>query len=333
MPGGTTQASKIRSYFAKRIALALVTILFLASVMFALFRLLPGDPTMTVISPALSPEVQQELRARFGLDQPLLVQYGRYIASLFTLDLGVSFNRGVAVSRILGEALANTIVLMLPSLVLAYLLGVTLGAFAAWKRNSALDRWITAVAMVFRSAPIFWICIIFIAFFAVRLDLFPASHMRTPGTPPAGLLATYFSLDFLHHLLLPMLVMAIYYGCYPLLVMRTAMLEVLGDDFIELCKAKGLSERRIVFRHALRASLLPIATSVSLLGAYVVAGSVLVETVFSWPGVGRLMVQAIADSDYPVAQASFLLIAVLVVVGNLVSDVLYGLLDPRVRYG
>ena len=132
---------------------------------------------------------------------------------------------------------------------------------------------------------------------------------------------------------LPTLVMAIYYGSYPLLVMRTSMLEVLGDDFIDLCKAKGLSERRVVFKHALRASLLPIATSISLLGAFVVAGSVLVETVFSWPGLGRLMVTAVTDSDYPVAQASFLLIAVLVVVGNLVSDVLYGLLDPRVRYG
>ncbi len=333
MKATSASSAKIRGYFLRRLGLSLLTIFFLASVMFALFRLLPGDPTMTVISPALSPEVQEEVKRRFGLDQPILVQYGDYLWSLVTLDFGVSFNRGIDVTRVLGPALANTIVLMLPSLVLAYVLGVGLGALAAWKRNSRFDRTLTAVAMIFRSAPIFWICIIFIAFFAVRLDLFPTGHMRTPGTPPSSLLSTYFSLDFLHHLLLPMIVMAVYYGCYPLLVMRTAMLEVLGDDFIDLSKAKGLSERRIVFGHALRASLLPIATSVSLLGAYVVAGSVLVETVFSWPGLGRLMVQAIADSDYPVAQASFLLIAVLVVVGNLVSDLLYGLLDPRVRYG
>ena len=156
MAGGHARARKVRSYFIRRTALALITILFLASVMFALFRMLPGDPTMTVISPALSPEVQEELRRRFGLDQPLAVQYGRYLLSLATFDLGVSFNRGVAVSRILGEALANTVVLMLPSLVLAYLLGVSLGALAAWKRNSLLDRSVTAVAMVFRSAPIFW---------------------------------------------------------------------------------------------------------------------------------------------------------------------------------
>jgi len=333
MSAASAGGANIRGYFLRRIGLSILTIFFLASVMFALFRLLPGDPTMTVISPALSPEVQEEMKRRFGLDQPMMVQYGDYLWSLVTLEFGVSFNRGIAVTAILGPALANTVVLMLPSLMLAYALGVGLGAIAAWKRGSRFDRGVTAVAMIFRASPIFWICIIFIAFFAVRLDLFPTGHMRTPGTPPTSLLGTYFSLDFLYHLLLPMFVMAIYYGCYPLLVMRTAMLEVLGDDFIDLSKAKGLSERRIVFRHALRASLLPIATSVSLLGAYVVAGSVLVETVFSWPGLGRLMVQAIADSDYPVAQASFLLIAVLVVVGNLVSDVLYGLLDPRVRYG
>lgn len=327
------QSRRIRIYFLKRISLAVATIFFLATIMFVLFRMLPGDPTMTVISEALQPEVQEELRRRFGLDRPLYEQYWRYIVNMLTGNFGVSFNRGIAVSEILGEALSHTIVLMLPSLVLSYVLGVAAGAMIAWKRNSITDRVVSTGAMIFRSAPIFWICIIFIAVFSIRLEIFPAGHMRTPGSGDEGLLATYLSLDFLHHLILPMLVMAVYYGCYPLIVMRTSMLEVLGDDFIDLCKAKGLSEHRVVFHHALRASLLPIATSVSLLGAYIVAGSVLVETVFSWPGLGRLMVQAVTDSDYPVAQASFLLIAILVVVGNLVSDVLYGLLDPRVRYG
>jgi peptide/nickel transport system permease protein len=129
-----------------------------------------------------------------------------------------------------------------------------------------------------------------------------------------------------------MLMMALYYCCYPLLVMRTAMLEVMGEDFIELCQAKGLSQRRVIFKHAMRASLLPIATSVSLLGAYATAGSVLIETVFSWPGLGRLMVQSVLYSDYPVAQACFLFIGAMVVLGNLLSDLLYGILDPRIRY-
>jgi len=326
-------SGNIRRYFLNRIGLAVLTVFFLATIMFALFRLLPGDPTLTVLSPALAPEVQAELRERFGLDRPILEQYGRYVWNMVTLNFGVSFNRGIAVSTIMGEALANTVVLMLPSLVLAYLLGVSIGAMIAWKRGSAVDWTVTTGAMVMRSSPIFWLCIIFIAIFAIRLDIFPTGHMRTPGSAPDGLLDTYLSWNFLHHMALPMIVEAVSYGSSPLLVMRTAMLEVLGDDFIDLCKAKGLSERRVIFKHALRASLLPIATSVSLLGASVVAGSVLVETVFSWPGLGRLMVTAVTDSDYPVAQASFLLIAVLVVAGNLISDVLYGLLDPRVRYG
>jgi peptide/nickel transport system permease protein len=327
-----TGSRGIRAYLLKRLGLAAATVFFLATVMFALFRLLPGDPTLTVLSPALSPEVQADLRRRFGLDRPVLEQYVRYVASLLVGNFGVSFHRGVPVSQLLGSRLLNTIVLMLPSLVLAYTLGIAVGAVMAWRRGSRIETATTTAAMVFRSAPIFWVSIIFISVFAVRLGVFPSGHMRTPGTEPGGVLATFVSLDFLHHLLLPMLVMAVYYGCYPLLVMRAAMLEVLGEDFIDLCKAKGLSERRVIFKHALRASLLPIATSVSLLGAYVVAGSVLVEQVFSWPGLGRLMVQAVTDSDYPVAQATFLLIAVLVVLGNLLADVLYGLLDPRIRY-
>lgn len=322
----------IRIYFLKRLALAAATIFFLATVMFALFRLLPGDPTLTVLSPALSPEVQADLRQRFGLDRPILEQYARYVANLLLGNFGVSFHQGVPVSQLLGQRLVNTIALMLPSLVLAYALGIVAGAYIAWRRGSLLETATTTTAVVFRSAPIFWISIIFISVFSVRLGIFPSGHMRTPGTEPGGILATFFHVDFLYHLALPTLVMAVYYGCYPLLVMRASMLEVLGEDFIDLCKAKGLSERRVIFTHALRASLLPIATSVSLLGAYVVAGSVLVETVFSWPGLGRLMVQAVTDSDFPVAQATFLLIAVLVVLGNLLADVLYGFLDPRIRY-
>jgi len=325
------RARGFRGYLLRRGLLALGTIAVLATMMFGLFRLLPGDPTLTVLSPALSPEVQADLRQRFGLDRPILEQYLRYMGHLAVGDFGVSFHRGLPVIQLLGERLTNTIALMLPALVLAYVLGIALGAVLAWRRGSWLDSAVTTGAMVFRSAPIFWVSIIFIAVFSVRLGLVPSGHMRTPGTEPGGVIATFLTLDFLRHLALPMLMMTAYYGCYPLLVMRASMLEVLGEDFIDLCQAKGLPERRIVFGHALRASLLPIATSVSLLAAYVVAGSVLVETVFSWPGLGRLMVQAVTDSDYPVAQASFLLIAVLVVLGNLLADLLYGVLDPRIR--
>ena len=213
------------------------------------------------------------------------MQYGRYILNMLTGNFGVSFNRGIAVSEILGEALAHTVVLMLPSLVLAYLFGVTGGALIAWKRNSKTDRIVSTTAMIFRSAPIFWLCIIAVALFSIQFEIFPAGHMRTPGSDYEGLLETYFSLDFLHHLFLPMAVMAVYYGCYPLIVMRTSMLEVLGDDFIDLCKAKGLSEARIVFG----VPLLPFAIiALSLLDRSTWWIIVLMAMLF-WPITARVV--------------------------------------------
>ncbi len=322
----------MKVYLLKRLGLAIITVFFLATILFVLFRMVPGDPTMTVISPALSPEIQQEMRHRFGLDRPIIEQYLIYMKKMIIGDFGISFQHGIRVSSIIGERFWNTIFLMIPSLVLAYLLGIVIGAYIAWRRGSKTEVAVTVGSIVFRSAPIFWLAIVFIVVFAVNLRLFPAGHIRTPGYVAQGTFDTFFSLDFLNHLILPMSCMALYYGCYPLLIMRTSMLEVLGEDFIDLAKAKGLSELRVIFGHAMRASLLPIATSVSQLGAYAVAGSVLVETVFSWPGLGRLMVSAVLDSDYPVAQGAFLLTGVLVVLGNLLADLLYGILDPRIRY-
>lgn len=322
----------MRVYILKRLALAVTTVLFLATIIFILFRMLPGDPTMTVLSPALSPDVQKELRHRFGLDKPITEQYFIYVKNLVRGELGTSFQHGIKAYDIIAERFWNTMFLMVPSLFLAYLFGIIIGAYIAWKRDTKTEISVIVGSIVMRSGPIFWVAIIFIYLFAVKMRLFPTGHMRTPGYTATGMFETFFSTDFLYHLLLPMLCMAIYYGCYPLLIMRTSMLEVLGEDFIDLSKAKGLSELRVIFKHAMRTSLLPIATSVSLLGAYAVAGSVLVETVFSWPGLGRLMVRSVLDSDYPVAQAAFLLIGVLVVLGNFIADMLYGILDPRIRY-
>ncbi len=322
----------MKVYLVKRMALAIVALFFLATMMFILFRMLPGDPTRTVLSPALSPEVQKELRHRFGLDRPIMEQYFTYIGKMLLGDFGVSFQHGVKANTIIAEKFWNTIFLMAPSLFLAYLVGIIIGAYVAWRRDSKIEVTVTVASIVFRSGPIFWVAIIFILLFAVKIPIFPAGHMRTPGYTASGLFETFFSIDFIYHLILPMLCMAIYYGCYPLLIMRTSMLEVMGEDFIDLSKAKGLSESRVIFRHAMRTSLLPIATSVSLLGAYAVAGSVLVETVFSWPGLGRLMVESVLVSDYPLAQGGFLLIGALSILGNFLADMFYGILDPRIRY-
>jgi peptide/nickel transport system permease protein len=322
----------MRAYVLKRLALAVLTLFFLSSILFILFRMLPGDPTMTVLSSALDPDVQKEMRHRFGLDRPLIEQYAIYMKNLVTGEFGISFQHGVKAVEIITDKFWNTMFLMVPAFLLAFTIGIIAGSYVAWKRGSFLEKAVVTGSVVLRSAPDFWVAIVFIFLFAVKLSLFPTGHMRTPGYQASGLFELFFSRDFLRHLALPLIMMSLYYCCYPLLVMRTAMLEVLGEDFIDLCQAKGLSEKRVIYKHAMRASLLPIATSVSLLGAYATAGSVLIETVFSWPGLGRLMVQSVIYSDYPLAQASFLLIGVMVVAGNLFSDLLYGILDPRIRY-
>jgi peptide/nickel transport system permease protein len=263
----------------------------------------------------------------------MIEQYFIYMKNLLVGDFGISFQHGIKVYDTIAEKFWNTVFLMFPSLILSFLFGIVVGSLIAWKRGSKVEILTIVGSIIFRSGPIFWVAIILVYVFAVAIPLFPTGHMRNPGYIASGTFDTFFSIDFLYHLILPMSVMAIYYGCYPLLVMRTSMLEVMGEDFIELSKAKGLSELRVIFKHAARTSLLPMATNVSLIGAYALCGSVLVETVFSWPGLGRLMVTSVLDSDYPLAQAAFLMIGVLVVLGNLVADILYGILDPRIRYG
>jgi len=236
-----------------------------------------------------------DLRQRFGLDRPILEQYLRYMGN-WHRQLRRVLPPWPAGDPDLGERLNDTVALMLPALVLATFSASRSGPCSPGRRGSwpRLDG--TTGAMVFRSRRSSGLSIIFIAVFSVRLGLAPSGHMRTPGTEPGGVIATFVSLDFLGHLALPMLMMTAYYGCYSPARDADVHAGGAGEDFIDLCQAKGLPERRIVFGHALRASLLPIATSVSLLAAYVVAGSVLVETVFSWPGLGRLMVQAVTDS-------------------------------------
>jgi peptide/nickel transport system permease protein len=322
----------MKKYLAKRIFFMVFTLFTLATLMFFMFRLLPGDPTMTVISSALNPKAQEAMRKQFGLDKPLFEQYTLYIKSTAKLDFGYSFQHARRVSEMITGRLTNTLVLTVPSLLLAYVLGVLGGAFIAWKRGSKFEIGTIIVSTAFFSAPVFWLGILAILFFSVKLDLFPIGHIVSPGVYHDSVLGMFFSLDFLHHLALPLLVNTFYYTCFPLLLMRSSMLEVFGEDFIELCKMKGLREKQILFRHAMRNSLLPVATTIPLIMGWAVAGSVVIETVFSWPGLGRLMVEGVQRSDYPVVQACFLLIAVITIVGNFLADLLYGLLDPRITY-
>ncbi|MCA0402065.1 MAG: ABC transporter permease [Proteobacteria bacterium] len=320
------------SFLLRRLGFMLLTLFVMASAMFFLFRLLPGDPTATVISPALHPDAQAVLKARFGLDKPLWQQYLAYIANLARLDFGYSFETARPVSEVIGDRLANTLLLLLPSLIAAYVVGALIGAFIAWRRAGALDTIIVVLATALQSAPVFWVGMMAILFFSLHLDLFPVGHIVTPGRQMEPGLMGYLDPDVLHHLALPFFVNFAYQLCFPLLLMRTSMLATIGEDFIDLARMKGLSERKVLMRHAMRNALLPLATTLPMLLGWAVAGSVVIETVFSWPGLGLLMVGAVERNDYPVVQACFMLSALLTVMGTFIADLLYGALDPRIAY-
>lgn len=320
------------NFFVRRTVQLVVTLWAIATALFMLFRLMPGDPTSYIVSPQMTPEVRQRIIDSYGLNDPLWVQYLRYIENLATFNLGRSFKTNAQVSDVVLTYLPNTLVLMLTAFVLAYTIGVTLGVLTGWYRGSDFEKGAVVTALVGRSVPSFWVGILAIWVFGAKFNIIPMSGMTSLGTNPSGFFDMVFSLDFLHHLVAPVLVLAFYYTGYPLLIMRNSMLETLSEDFIDICRAKGLTERTIMFKHAARNAMLPVLTAAAIAVGYAVGGSVLIETVFGWPGIGREMIRAVLRRDYPVAQGTFLVLALSVVFMNFVADLLYGVLDPRVTY-
>ena len=321
------------NYIIKRVLFMLLTIFVLATLMFFMFRMLPGDPTAQVISPALDPAVQNRLKQAYGLDKPMAVQYALYLKNLVTLKWGRSFTTGKAVFEMLSYRFWNTIFLMAAGLSFTLVVGIGMGMIMAWRRNSSLDVGSTLASLVLQSAPPFVTGILLLMILSYRLDLFPTGGMLSSGRPLETGIRLIASADFWHHLALPALTVAFYYMATPMLIMRDSMLEILGSDFIELAKAKGLSPRIVMVRHAARNALLPVLTVTSVMIGFAIGGQVIVEQVFSWPGMGQLMVQSASSQDYPVAQATFFLLAVVIIVMNLLSDISYCWLDPRIRLG
>ena len=323
----------MKEFIVRRSLYTLLTLFAVATILFFIFRMLPGDPTAQVISPALDEAAQARLKESFGLDKPLYVQYLLYVKNLITLDWGRSFTTSQKVTGILAYRFWNTIFLMGAAMCLTLVFGVGLGMVMAWRRNGPLDVGATLGALIFQSAPPFITGLILLMVLSYRLDLFPTGGMNTPGHDIGVGLRMFLSGDFLHHLVLPTVTVALYYLATPMLIMRDSMLEVLGSDFIELAKAKGLPPHRVMIKHAARNALLAVVTVSSVMIGTAIGGQVIVEQVFSWPGMGQLMVEASSSQDYPVAQATFLLLAAVVIILNLVSDISYCYLDPRIRFG
>ncbi len=317
-------------YLLRRLLQALLALFIIATLLFFLFRLGLPDPTAALITEGLSVEEREMVRARFGLDRPLFEQYLIYLGNIVQGDFGFSFSYRAPVADIIWERLANTLVLMLSAILIAYSIGVPLGAWLSWRRGSGTDTAGIILGLMFRSAPMFWTGMMAILIFGVSLGWFPTSGMRTLPYEATGFFDKIFTLDFLAHLILPALIVALYYLGSPLLIMRNTMMEVYGEDFIEMARAKGLPERRILYHHAARNALLPVVTQLAVTIGLAAGGQVVVEVVFSWPGLGREILNAVRTSDFPLAQASFLVMAAFVISLNLLVDILYTTLDPRV---
>ncbi len=315
-----------------RLVLTLFVLWTVATILFLIFRLMPGSPLAAFVSPTFTPEQADSLRRQFGLDKSLFQQYLLFIGNLLQGDLGESFFYKRPVGEVVMTAFANTIALTMGSLLVAYIFGVLMGAMFAWKRGTVVEGVGIPIVLVTRAAPEFWLGMVLLAVFSFGLGWFPGGGANSAGTTFTSDWARIFSLDFLRHLILPAIALALYLQGLPLLLMRTNMLEVMQEDFVTMARMKGLSTWAIVIRHAARNALLPVATAFALGIGQSVGGNVVVETVFSWPGLGRMLVEAVASSDYPLAQGAFLMITTVLVTMNFVADLLYSLLDPRIAH-
>ena len=325
--------SDFRRFVAKRLVIALVLTVIAVSVIFVVLRVLPGSPFEQLITAGnLTDQQVQEIKTLYGLDKPILEQYLLYLKNLLTFQFGYSILRSRPVWDILSPRLLNTLILLVPALVTTAIVSTLLGMYVGWNRGSASEK-VSIVATTFlRSTPVFITAIFMVVIFSYGLDLVPAFGMRSITASPEGALDTYLSLDFAHHYILPFTVTVLYYSGDFMLLSRNGVIEKKGSEFLKLHKAKGLTETEQLLR-AGRNSLLPVITYFALRLGMIFQGLILLEVVFSWPGIGRLLVLAIGQQDYPLVQASVFIMALAVIIMNLIADVMYAYFDPTVSVG
>jgi peptide/nickel transport system permease protein len=332
----------------RKIGWAIFTILFVIVLNFFLFRVLPGDPARAGIrDPRLKKEAIEMLRVRFGLDKPVIncfeslnpiqlgscavnpldTQFFIYVRNLFQGELGISYHTNRPVADILAERLWNTVLLIGAGQILSIIIGVVFGVFAAWKARTSIDFISVMSSLVVWSLPTFWLAIILL-FWGSNNGL-PLAGKATPGSSSLPLLQQW--LDIGRHILLPTLTYTIVYMGEYTLIMRSSLMDVLSEDYILTAKAKGLSTFQILKDHALKNAMLPLVTVIAINLGFTVAGAIQIEAVFSWPGLGGAIFEAVGRRDFPVLQGAFLLIAVAVIFANLIADLTYNYLDPRVQ--
>lgn len=345
----------LKQYVAKRIIYMVFLILFVLTLNFIIFELMPSDPlqffTGRLQGRPLTPEQLNDILTKWGFNRPIQERYATYVVNMLTFQFGHSFISGKSVLGLISEALPNTVTLMGASTVLSIMIGVILGAITAHKRGGKLDTSIVLVSLVTYALPTFWMGMLALIIFGQNigpLGFFPVgkvvSYFLPNGLPPplfeTQILGYAIRIpgfvevaDRIWHLFLPAAVLTVFqYGGY-LLLTRATMIEALSEDYIVTARAKGARERTVILRHALKNASLPIITSVALAFGFMLSGAIITEAVFSWPGLGHMTMQALGNFDYSVLHAFFYVIALCVILANFVADMLYGVVDPRIKYG
>jgi len=313
-----------------RILQGLALVLAVVVLNFVLVHAAPGDPVETIAgaSGGMSPELMAQLRTQYGLDKPLPVQLGVYLGKVASGDLGYSYFFNTPVVAMIAERVPATLLLVISAVLLAFVLGTTLGVLSSRKPNGVLSQFITVLSMVGFAAPVFWMGIMLVILFASVIPILPVSGMRSVDASGGGFKDV---LDVLHHLVLPTVTLGLVYLAQYSRLSRSSMLDVLGSDFIRTARAKGLAERVVMYKHALRNALLPVVTVLGLQFGNVMAGAILVETVFNWPGLGRLAFDSVLRRDYPTILGVLLFSSIVVIVMNILTDLAYRLIDPRIK--
>jgi peptide/nickel transport system permease protein len=325
----------MRRYLIGKLFQALLTLVFVITFNFFLFRVVPGDPAAQLLrgTSASNPSNVESLRRELGLDKSLPVQFLVYVKDTAEFKFGDSFfGRGAPVTEVIGDRIWKTVLLVGTSTIASAVLGLIIGIYGGWRRGSAFDVGSLSFTLFVYAMPEFWFGFLVLMAFAAGVGFFPAIF-PTGGyeTPASGLTGTAHIVDVLNHLVLPFFVLTVAYLGEYAIIMRNSLIDIMGDDFIQTARAKGVRDKSVLWRHAVPNAMLPTLTLTLLSVGFIFSGAITIEYVFSYDGLGSLTVQAINSNDYPVLQALFLLFSAAVIVANLLADVLYSYLDPRVR--
>ncbi|MFA5097062.1 MAG: ABC transporter permease [Candidatus Margulisiibacteriota bacterium] len=320
----------MRRYIVKRLISLIPLLLGVSLVSFLIMHLAPGDPTAMLTDPSVKPEELLRLRQNWGLDRPLIVQYFYWLWHAIRFDFGTAYMLNRPVSAVIAERLPATLLLMGTSFAVTLLIAVPLGVLSAAKKKGWFDNLVTVISFAGMSIPSFWLALMLMLLFSVKLNLLPAGGMYDPSLQTPSFLKS--AIDVALHMALPVATMVIVALAGITRYVRSSMLEALSQNYIKAARARGLFERTVIFKHALRNALLPLITLIGLSLPELFGGAFIVETIFAWPGMGRLGVAAVFSRNYPVIMGVVMFSAFLIVIGNLLADVCYALADPRIRY-